>query len=224
VLIQQSRLWENGTVTDLGFGPRAINNAGQVAGNGANSAAFWQNGTMTDLGVLGGTGSSMALAIGGAGQVVGSSSTATGKTHAFLWQNGTMTDLGTLGGDFSEAVAVNDVGQVIGRSSTSIFSGADRGFSWQNGTMTDLGTLGGTFTLVSAINNAGQVVGGSTTGNGTEHAFLWHNGTMTDLNALLPPGAGVVLYRATLINDAGQIVAVGVNSSTGRGSTFLLTP
>ena len=55
----------------------------------------------------------------------------------------TLTDLGTLGGTYSQAVAINEAGQVIGNSSY-LADDADlqHAFVWQGGVMTDLGTLG----------------------------------------------------------------------------------
>jgi len=54
--------------------------------------------TMIDLGTLSG-GSSYAVAINEAGQVIGISGIASGCCyHAFVWDGGVMTDLGTFGG------------------------------------------------------------------------------------------------------------------------------
>ena len=72
----------------------AINDRGQVVGEGKNAsgawhAFLWQNGTMTDLGTLGGK-KSAATSINERGEIVGTSTTRSGQTHAFLWQDGTM--------------------------------------------------------------------------------------------------------------------------------------
>ena len=53
-----------------------------------------------------------------------------------------MVDLGTLGGAYSQAVAVNDNGQVVG--SSRLAERRAHAFSWTAaGGMVDLGTLGG---------------------------------------------------------------------------------
>jgi len=51
---------------------------------------------MIDLGTLGGQGTSVAMAMNNAGQVVGYA-TAQGQTHPFLWSNGQMIDLALPG-------------------------------------------------------------------------------------------------------------------------------
>jgi probable HAF family extracellular repeat protein len=133
-------LWQRGRMVDLGtlggatsaIGPaspsapllgdrnEAVNDRGEVAGtsetaSGDEHAFLWRGGRMVDLGTLGGA-TSHATALNDRGQVVGYSETADGETHAFLWQDGEMTDLGALAGEgASEALDVNDRGQIVGR-------------------------------------------------------------------------------------------------------------
>jgi probable HAF family extracellular repeat protein len=132
-------------------------------------------------------------------------------------------DLGTLpGGTFSEAYALNDHGQVVGRAGTA--SGTIHAVLWQDGTMIDLGSLpgegpfGGGYSEAYGINKRGQVVGMSFTGgpgcdpgsfSSCSHAFLWDGGIMRDLGVLGGPSS-----TALAINDRGQ--AVGL-SSTASG-------
>jgi probable HAF family extracellular repeat protein len=124
-----------------------------------------------------------------------------------------MVDLGTLGGDFSEAVAVNAHGQVVGTGSTP--SGDNQAFLWAAGSgMVSLGTLGGTSSEARAINDQGQVVGLSTTASGDWHAFLWtENEGMKDLGTL----SGNSSF-ATAINNRGQIIGESGDNimSSGR--------
>ena len=120
----------------------------------------------------------LAVALSAAGTASPSRS---GHAH---WR---ITDLGGLGGGSSQAVAINNRGQVAGDS--YVKAGAWHAFVWQNGKMTDLGTLGGDRSYAEAINDAGQVVGWSTTAGGEGRAFLWERGKMTDL-ACFPAGMG----------------------------------
>lgn len=57
-------------------------------------------------------------------------------------QSYTYTDLGTLGGTYSGAIAINNLGQVVGQGYTTGNS-AVRATIWNGGSASDLGTLGG---------------------------------------------------------------------------------
>jgi probable HAF family extracellular repeat protein len=94
------------------------------------------------------------------------------------------TDLGTLGGIYSEALGMNDVGQVVGVSATT--HGTVDPFLWEDGAMTDLPTFGGPVSLAYGVNDTDQIVGGSDVDDveHSHHAFLWHDGAMTDLGTL----------------------------------------
>src|SRR5262249_55918269 len=84
---------------------RAMNASGQVVGrsghpNGTDTRAIlWTSGIAEDLGTLPGGDYSSASAINRAGEVVGTSNTAT-SVRAFRWtRSGGMRDLGALPGD-----------------------------------------------------------------------------------------------------------------------------
>jgi len=122
-----------------------------------------------------------------------------------------IVDLGTLGGTGSEAIAINDRGQIVGHSTTA--AGQNRSFIWQRGKMTDLGALAGGNVSATAMNNRGEVVGSeSDVPNGfISHAFLWRDGVLQDLGTL--GGDSAVAWD---INDRGQVVG---ESLTSDGST-----
>jgi probable HAF family extracellular repeat protein len=135
---QRAVVYQNGVVSALamsgalGSVATSINDGGDVVGqaffSGIGQHAFlYRGGVATNLGTLAGPTSlvmSNALAVNGGGQVVGwSYGVAGGAYHAFLYQNGTMSDLGTLGGTYSDAVGINDAGQIVGEAGWRAGSG-----------------------------------------------------------------------------------------------------
>ena len=79
----------------------------------------------------------------------------------------------TLGGTYSQAYAVNNLGQVVGYANT-VGDAEEHAFLWtQAGGMVDLGTLGGTGSLARAVNNSGLVAGEGGDASGETHAVVW---------------------------------------------------
>lgn len=185
----------------------------------------WKNGAMTPLPTLGGN-NGQANGVNNNGQIVGYAETTTQDPHcqapqifdyhAAIWQpNGLVQALPPAAGDsISAALAVNDIGQVVGGSGICAspgYSTAVHALLWQAGSTIDLGNLGGTMdNAATAINAAGQIVGVSDlAGNATFHAFLWENGMMSDLGTL----PGDFSSAAYGINDKSQVVGVSCDQS-----------
>jgi probable HAF family extracellular repeat protein len=190
-------------------------------------AFAWQDGTLTDLGALPGNNSSAVFQVNARGVGAGMSETGeldpiTGypAENAVLFKNGAVINLGTLpGGHESQALAINDRGQVAGfanngvRDPVSFFDWGTqtRSFIWQDGVMRDLGTLGGSDATMTTMNARGQIAGDSytsdtpdpVTGVPTTHPFLWTAGHMRDLGTL-----GGARTFTNWLNDRGQVVGV----------------
>jgi probable HAF family extracellular repeat protein len=138
------------------------------------------------------------------------------RTHAFLYTPGTvMQDLGSLGGILSSwANGLNDLGQVVGQSTTDPTS-EYHAFLWTSSRgLQDLGSL---TVAGDAINNAGQVVGTASYFLRANGAFIYRGGVVQDLTSLvqnLPAGNYI-----SAINDRGQIAA-----TRNDGRACLLTP
>src|SRR5206468_951993 len=114
--------------------------------------------------------------------------------HAFSWTpDGGMIELPV---DWSEAVAVNDSGQVVGHF---FLAGRRHAFSWTpDGGMVELRSLGDIETQVKAVNANGQVVGWSSSDGGDFAIFravLWQPIANLGCNATL---AGCNLKGANL--------------------------
>jgi len=118
-------VWNGGVPTVVGGLYSAstaydINNAGQAVGltNSTGSPTLWSGGTTTYLNTQN---YSYALGINNSGQVVGQNYV-TGR--ATEWIGGNPTTLAALGANtpYSNAVAINDAGEVVGASSDHNFT------------------------------------------------------------------------------------------------------
>jgi probable HAF family extracellular repeat protein len=128
---------------------------------------------------------------------------------------------GTLGWPCTEALGVNDLGQVVGWAGTdqTLPHGdlvtPEQAVLWQNGVAIGLGVPPDyQRSEAMAINNAGQVVvlANPSGFGGSGRPFLWQNGIWTDL--------GIPYAKSVNINNSGQILIAATNPL----QSFLLNP
>jgi probable HAF family extracellular repeat protein len=148
-----------------------LNNRGDVvgtsnlAGDQTSHPFLWRDGKLVDLftSTIGGN-PTTANQLSESGEIVGGAAFPNRPFDAYLWRNGVAIDLGTLTGDcFSEAVALNSIGQVVGYSQACDL-GSARSFLWENGSMVNLNALvrpNADLQLVEtiAINDQGEIAG-----------------------------------------------------------------
>src|SRR5260370_11239478 len=149
--------------------------------------------------------------------------------QSFLWDAGEINDLGTLGVAITQAVALNNVGHVVGRSDVTgvceICGAGDQKqlhhpFFWKDGAITDIGVVSGdTVGTAYSVNANDQVVGrtdlctkvnpNDSCDNASKiyHAFLWPKGSLTWLPTLILPCSAITVNHALHINDSGDHVA-----------------
>ena len=159
---------------------------------------------MQPLGDLGGD-ASLAQAINTDGTAVGWSYDPAGVLHAVRWSaSGTLTDLNPSGA-ISEALDINDAGDVVGWVFPDGGS-ASHAYLWRHdGVEIDLQTLGGPGSQAFGVNNALAIVGVSDrTSPRPPVAFIWKSATgMRSLRM----GAN---SQAFAINDLGRSVGLRV--------------
>ena len=178
-----------------------INDAGLVVGEWEPAsteseihAVVWDGEVMRDLGLQGRE--SGATGINAAGSVVGYERDSIGNAHAMLWEAGAGHRLDRFEVGFSNAVAINDNGQVVLTAYTSGAGGSpDSYLSAHAGALVWLGAFEAT-----AFNNSGHVVGYRASPLPDLWGLLWQDGAPgpagTQEHPLLPLG----------INDRGQVI------------------
>ena len=208
------------TCTGLELVPHALNDRGQVVGligpNGALRHLFvWdrQNG-LEDIGFV----AHGDCDINNHGQIAGTGLDPNGLTQAFIMDpNGTVQFLGTLGGGGSQARAINDRGQVVGRSGAHLRFRM-HGFLWDRAHgMRDLGEAGGHASEATAISETGLIFGSSEYdegGRSHRQPCFWNPADPYSSSGMQPPthdyfamnGNGGIVGRHTFKRDGPYVV------------------
>jgi probable HAF family extracellular repeat protein len=185
-----------------------INNAGQVAGYGADADGYSHAFLFTDA--------------NGNGQV----------------DAGEVADFGTFGGISSTPTSLNEAGQLAGFYDTAddaqrafLYTDENSNGLVDAGEVDELGTLGGSYSLATDLTEDGRVIGFSSNADDTAlFAYIYtdansngvvDSGEMQNLNLLIPGDSGWVLDQPMMINEAGDIVGTGYKD--GVLSPFLMT-
>jgi probable HAF family extracellular repeat protein len=227
-------VYSGGQVTRLGKlgsdngSAERINDAGQVMLNAqyfdGRSQVYVHSGGRTTQVQTPGYSHAFAIDQNEAGVIVGYVNVGQSPRAAILGPTGGVRLLGGLtANSASDALGINDRGQIVGIYTTNIVmpggGAASHAFIYENGVTTDIGTLGGFEARARDINDKGQVVGQSQLANNTvPRAFIYENGQMRAL-----PLLGTSQFSAADafgINERGQVV--GYSEGIGRGRRAVL--
>jgi probable HAF family extracellular repeat protein len=225
-----------GGITGPNTGP--LNNLGMLLGGTDTSAPdpfapncfadcfvdrsiFWFDGKQTLLPPLPGADkfSSLATSINAEGWSVGQAqngevdaATSWPETRAVLWRGNSITDLGSLGGTQGIANGVNDLGQVVGGSATSI-PDVFYNDSLCSGQVYPV-ACGSPFSVDALYYPVTTEV----------HAFLWHGGHMRDLGTLSGPEGSGTDSTAWMINNLGEVAGWSFTANAPTVEPFFWSP
>jgi len=207
----------------------ALNDSGTVVGglwddSGDLHTAVWKpdGSVLIDPVKPEGTLGREAMGVNNLGQIALSVSDADYMSHGILLNpDGSYLDIGSLGGGYTVPWAVNDLGQVVGRSRTA--SREDCAFIWSAATgIVDLGVPA--WSYACDINNDGVVIGDSTatgdfrwTRSGCTY-FGWPNSVSAINNLGQAVGHSSVVYGdwlATVWNPDGTKRVLGPGHASG---------
>ena len=228
--------WERGVAADLGTlggensWAAAINAEGMIAGwaqlaDHSIHAAAWADGLATDLGSIDPIHCdySEAYGINSKGIIVGESCVANAFHPVRFRKPGVIDDLGSWGGSYGRAVAINDVGVIVGYA-TRPGRSTYHAFIWTEGTtLRDVGSLPGlAHSYLGCINSAGVAAGISFDENDVvRRGIVWGEDRLFDLNDLVVPGP-YFIDSAACVDESGRIAATSVFD--GQWRAVLLTP
>ena len=208
-----------------------INNSGAVAFSSGNNAYYQAAGgtaTLINTSALGAY--TYLSGMNSSGQVTGytfGSGYGTMTSWVSAADGGAVTAIGATepwGGGSGALVStgISDNGTVVGWTYGSA-TGASGGWEYSGGILTTIASYADSYSsALTGVNDSGVAIGYEITGS-TEQATVYSGGSYSLLSSVIDTGSTVSTLTAALgINDAGQILAQGTDSS-GTQSLFLLT-
>jgi probable HAF family extracellular repeat protein len=141
-----------------------INDRGQVVGeykdaDGVFHGYVWERGRFRTIDVPGQPGTTTATGINNHGQITGQAGPLEARI-GFLLDRGRFTTFTVPGAQVTFAFGINDQGQIVGYSATSLTATTASGFLRDaRGRFTAINRPGATITAAFDINNRGQIVG-----------------------------------------------------------------